>query len=136
MGFISSLLGGAAAEPIKAVGNIVDSLFTSDDERLSHKEVMARIAQNPQIAAQEIAKVQASSRSTFVAGARPFVVWVCGMGLGYAWVIRPMIQDLATYMGKVIVWTPMQTDNMTDLVIAILGLGALRTVEKLQNKAK
>ena len=38
MNFLDTLFGQAVASPIKAVGNILDKLFTSDEERLD-KEV-------------------------------------------------------------------------------------------------
>lgn len=134
MSFLSTIFGSAAAAPIEAIGNIIDATFTSDDERLTHEEIKMRIAQQPARAAQEIGRVQAQHRSTFVAGGRPFIVWVCGTGLAYAWVVRPLVTDLSRFLGVTVEWMPMKTDNMIDLVIAILGLGALRTVEKINGK--
>jgi hypothetical protein len=40
-------LGQALANPISAFGNLLDKLFTSDDERLDKQAVLARIAQMP-----------------------------------------------------------------------------------------
>lgn len=136
MNFIKNLFSKAAAEPIEAVGNVLDGLFTSDDERLTHEEVRIRLAQRPSLAQSEINKVQAQHRSIFVAGGRPFIMWVCGAGLGYVWVIRPIIMDIATALEKTVQFAPMDTANMIDLVIALLGLGALRTVEKMNGRTK
>ena len=48
MGLFSKILGGEKlSKPIEAVGNIVDELFTSKDEKLTHEEVKLRILQIP-----------------------------------------------------------------------------------------
>lgn len=131
MGFLSAIFGGAAAAPIEAIGNVFDGLFTSDEERLDKKIMMERLRQNPGLAQTEINKVEAAHRSIFVAGGRPFMIWVCGFGLAYAFIINPTIQWITGVPGP-----QLPTSVMMDLVIGILGLGALRTVEKLAGKTK
>jgi len=132
MGFLSKLFSSAAAEPINAVGNVLDNLFTSDDERLSHEEVKQRLAQKPALVQAEIMKVQAQHRSTFVAGARPFLMWVCGVGFLFAFVINPLLQWLIPEVGA----PQLPLGVMMELTLAMLGLAGLRTVEKLNNVAK
>lgn len=136
MGIMSKLFGGGVVEPITAVGNILDDLIESPEEKAATDIIKKKIAQRPQMVQAQINQVQASHRSTFVAGARPFIIWVCGFGLGYAWVVRPIIIDICTALGIDVTFSVMETQNMIDLVIAILGLGAMRMVEKLGNKTK
>ena len=133
MSIWSWLSGGkAVAEPIQAVGNVLDALFTSDDERLDKALIKQRLAQQPALAQAEITKVQAQHRSTFVAGARPFILWVCGLGFLFAFVINPIIEWLAPEVGAPVL--PLEV--MMELTLAMLGLAGLRTVEKLQGKTK
>ena len=132
MNWFTSLFASTAAEPINAIGNVVDSLFTSDDERLSHEEVKLRLLQKPQLAQAEINKVQAGSRSSFVAGARPAIMWVCALGLLTAFVINPYIEFFSD-SGK-LVNVPLEA--MMELTLAMLGLATLRTVEKLNGASK
>ena len=87
MGLLATIFGGGVAEPIKAVGNIIDNVFTSKDEVLTHEEVLLRIAQRPGLVNQEINKVEAQHRSRFVAGWRPFIGWVCGSALAYNYLL-------------------------------------------------
>ena len=47
----------AAAEPIEAVGRVLDGLFTSDKERLSKTAALARVAQQPALVQAEINKI-------------------------------------------------------------------------------
>ena len=133
MNLVSWLSGGrAVAEPIEAVGNVLDALFTSDDERLDKELIKQRLAQQPALAQAEITKVQAQHRSTFVAGARPFILWVCGFGFLFSFVINPVIQWIHPEAGSPIL--PLEV--MMELTLAMLGLAGLRTIEKLQGKSK
>lgn len=132
MSWFSKLFSIGASEPINAVGNVLDNLFTSDEERLTLEIVKQRLAQKPALAQAEIMKVQAMHRSTFVAGARPFLMWVCGLGFLFAFVINPVLQWLMPEVG-----TPeLPLDAMMELTLAMLGLATLRTVEKIKGVAK
>jgi hypothetical protein len=131
MGFLSNLFGGGAASSVDAVGNALDGLFTSDEERAHAEAVMEKLRQAPGALQVELNKVEAQHRSIFVAGWRPFIGWICGAGLGYAFLINPVIQWATGESGPAI-----PVDIMTELVVAMLGLGALRTVEKLSGRAK
>jgi hypothetical protein len=134
MGILSSLLGGggAVAQPIEAIGNIIDSVFTSDEERAQGDLLKQKLALKPSLMQAEINKVQAGHRSTFVAGARPFLMWVCGFGLLFAFVLNPIIEWIAPLRGS----PELPLEAMMELTIAMLGLAGLRTVEKLKGVAK
>ena len=133
MGWFSALVGGgeAAAKPITAVGNVLDALFTSKDEKLTHEEVRIRLAQQPDLAQIELNKVEAAHRNMFVAGWRPFIGWVCGLGLVNMFLVNPWIQWIAARAGP-----NLPKDIILELVLALLGLGALRTLEKIKGRAK
>jgi len=115
--------GDAIASPITAVGNVLDSLFTSDEEREQAKAVMA--------------KLEAQHKSTFVAGWRPALGWVCALGLAFVFVINPVIQWSSCLFGAACIAGPeMPLEAMMTLVVSLLGLGGLRTVEKIKGVTK
>lgn len=124
--------GGGIKEPVEAVGSVLDSLFTSKEEELNLEIVKERLAQKPAMIQAEINKVQAGHRSMFVAGARPFLMWVCGVGFAYAFLIAPTLEFFLPNTEKI----EIPTDIMLELTLAMLGLSSLRTVEKLANKSK
>lgn len=130
MGFLSKLIGGSVAEPIEAIGSVAESIFGSKDRKLTHAEFMAELAMKPSLAQAAINTVEAGHRSLFVAGWRPALGWVCALGLAYAFLVAPTLE----------IWTvepiKVPSDIMLELVLGMLGLGALRTVEKLAGKAK
>ena len=67
--------GSAIAQPVEAVGNVLDKLFTSKDEKLTHEEVRMRLMMKPDIAQVELNKIEAQSRHWFTAAWRPFIGW-------------------------------------------------------------
>ncbi len=132
MSFWSLFTGGqAVATPVNAVGNVLDQLFTSDEERETLELAKQRLAQQPQIAQVELNKVEAQHRSMFVAGWRPFIGWVCGVGLAFMFLINPILQWLSSKEGP-----DLPEDIILELVLALLGLGALRTYEKMKGRSK
>jgi hypothetical protein len=134
MGLLAKIFGGnasAAVDGVTAVGTVLDNLFTSKDEKLTHEEVRIRLAQQPDMAQTEVNKVEAAHRSIFVAGWRPFIGWVCGIGLINMFLFNPWLQWISGEAG------PNLPENVImELVFALLGLGTLRTIEKIQGRAK
>lgn len=118
-------------EPIAAVGQIIDRLYTSDEEKLDKALLKMRLAQEPYLAQAEINKIEAQHRTIFVAGWRPFIGWVCGVGLAYTFLLNPLLQWLTGSTGP-----QLQTDVLSTLTISLLGLGGLRTVEKITGRSK
>lgn len=132
MSWFANLFTSSTAEPIEAVGNVIDKLFTSDEERAIAEQVKLKILQQPALVQAEISKVQAQHRSTFVAGARPFMMWVCGFGFMFAFIVNPILQWIMPEHG-----TPeLAIDVMMELTIAMLGLSGLRTYEKIKGASK
>lgn len=133
MGILSKLFGSSdAIAGVTAVGNVLDNLFTSKDEKLTHEEVRMRLAMQPDMAQVELSKIEAQHRSIFVAGWRPWIGWVCGIGVLNMVLINPWIQWITGAAGPEL---PHQT--IMQLTLGMLGLlGTMRTVEKLKGKAK
>lgn len=127
----------ATATPITAIGNVLDNLFTSTEEKLTKEEAIKRLTQKPQMAQTEINKIEAQHRSLFVAGWRPFIGWVCGFNLLYLVFLRDFISSLLIFF-KIDFVMPQAigVDLSSELVFALLGLGGLRTFEKLTGKTK
>jgi hypothetical protein len=131
MGWLSKIVGGSITETAKGVADVVDKFIQTPDEEAAFKTVMARMAQEPGLAQIELNKVSAAHRTVFVAGARPFILWVCGCGLAFSFLVNPVIQWITEDPGP-----DLPLEMMIDLVIGMLGLAGLRTVEKLTGVAK
>ena len=97
------------------------------------KLLEAATAQAGQQAA--INQVEAAHQSIFVSGWRPFIGWVCGAGLAWAFVVGPMLGWLLPATGVVAALPVLQMEYLLELVVAMLGLGALRSFEKMKGVA-
>lgn len=131
MGILQKIIGNAGTGAIESIGGVMGKVFENKQEKLSHEEVMARLAQNPQSWQAEINKLEAQHRSIFVAGWRPFIGWVCGSGLAFVFLFNPIIQWTTGKDGP-----QMATEALMTLVVSLLGLAGYRTVEKLQGRSK
>ncbi|MEM6683545.1 MAG: 3TM-type holin [Pseudomonadota bacterium] len=136
MGLLATLFGKPATTAVSALGNAFDQLFTSDEERAQAQIVLTKIAQRPHILQAEINKIEAAHRSIFVAGWRPFIGWVCGLGILWAFIGHPVFEWVITLRNLDMAPPDINTDNLLELVLAMLGLGALRTAEKLTGRSK
>ena len=131
MSILNWLGGKSIAEPIDAIGNAVDKIFTSEDERMEAQAVIDQIRLQPSILNAELNKVEAQHRSIFVAGWRPAIGWICALGIGFAFIGNPLLQR---FVGGEPVAVPL--DMILELVLAMLGMAGLRTVEKLRGSTK
>lgn len=81
----------------------------------------------------KINEIEAQHRTVFVAGWRPFIGWVCGIALAYNFVIR----DLFVWALQPETVPPaLQMEQLMTVLLGMLGLGGLRTYEKLKDKVK
>lgn len=131
MGLFDKLIGGAAVSAVQGVANVVDQFVETDDEKRAWEQVKAKMAQEPQLAQIELNKVEASHRTMWVAGWRPAIGWICATGLAFIFIVNPVIQWLSDKAGP-----ELPIEALFSLVLGMLGLGGLRTYEKLSGKTK
>ena len=71
----------------------------------------------------EVNKVEAAHKNMFVAGWRPAIGWICGFALMYSTILSPILGIWFTV-------PPVDSSLLTTVLMGMLGLGAMRTVEK------
>ena len=84
----------------------------------------------------EINKIEASSSSVFVSGWRPAVGWTGALGYAYEFLIRPIGNGIMVSLGAPPAFPGIEVEALTSLLFGLLGLGTLRTVEKINNVAR
>jgi len=84
----------------------------------------------------EINKVEASSTSLFVSGWRPAVAWVCVLGMASNFVLIPMANFALAILESDITVPLIDTSTMMPVLMGMLGLGAMRTVEKINKVSR
>jgi len=88
----------------------------------------------------DVNKVEAAHKSIFVAGWRPFIGWVCGMGIFWSFLGAPMAEWMVVFFkpeNLALAELPkIQVGQLMQLVLAMLGMGGLRTFEKMKGVAR
>lgn len=84
------------------------------------------------VAAQiDVDKQEASSENVFVAGWRPFIGWVCGVGLACQFIVGPLFMWAATLLKHPTPFPTLDLGTLMTLLLGMLGLGGMRTYEKI-----
>jgi hypothetical protein len=84
----------------------------------------------------EVNKVEAAHRSLFVAGWRPMIGWVCAFAVAYQYIFTPFVSWGAAVFALPMPPLPGLDDNLWQLTMGLLGMGALRSFEKIKGVAK
>ena len=83
----------------------------------------------------DINAVEAANTNLFVSGWRPFIGWVCGIALAYQYVAAPLLMWIASSLHIALSAPPKLDGTLWELVFALLGMGGLRTFEKVKGVA-
>lgn len=132
-----------ALDPISALfevgSKVLDRVLPDPAQQAAAKLELLKLQQNGELAQisgqMEINKVEAASSSLFVSGWRPSVGWVCSAGFAVQFIIGPLAEWGSALAGHPVKFPQMDTGTMMPLLLGMLGLGGLRTAEKLADKA-
>jgi len=133
---IGKLVGSGAGEFVSKIADIIDKFVETEEEKKAAEVLLMKIQQEPDKWQAEINKIEAAHRTIFVAGWRPFIGWVCGVGLGMNFIIFPLIEWIAKFIELPVTRPDIDTGSLITLVISLLGLSATRTYEKMKGVAK
>lgn len=116
--------------------DIADKIFPDKiaQEKARAEFLLKATELDNQIAASQIDvnKTEAASENLFVAGWRPFIGWVCGSAFAYHMILQPLITYVYAIRGVVIDLPVFDASLLNATLMGLLGLGTLRTVEKVQ----
>jgi hypothetical protein len=126
--------------PVLEIGKqLIDRFFPDPAEKAKAELDMMVLLQTQDLqrvlAQLEVNAKEAASPSVLVAGWRPFVGWCCGAGFLWATIGQPVFSWVAVAKG----WpAPPQIDTEVLLYVlgGMLGLGGLRSVEKIKGATK
>lgn len=84
----------------------------------------------------DVDKIEAANPNLFIAGWRPFVGWICGVGLGMSAIVGPIFTWATALAGHPTPF-PIPNDPLLQSTLAgMLGLGHVtRTLEKIKGVA-
>ena len=63
-------------------------------------------------------------------------MWICAFGLAWQFVLSPLLSWTALMFDPTFVLPEIQTEGLISLVLALLGLGGMRSLEKTKGVAR
>jgi len=128
---------------IPMLGNLMDRLFPDPKAAAEAKLEVMRLAQSGELAQLnadlqlatgqiDVNKVEAANASLFVAGWRPAIGWICGAAFAFKFIGGPAAFVLSQWLGHPITLPVFDFTEMSTILLGMLGLGGLRTVEKVK----
>ena len=130
-------------DPVTALlevgGKVIDRIWPDPAQAAQAKFELFKMQQSgdlAQMAGQmQTNSEEAKSPSLFVSGWRPFIGWVCGVSCAWNWVGIGLASTLCELLGKNITLSPASLTDMLPILMGMLGLGAYRTIEKINGVA-
>ncbi len=120
----------------KLVDLIPDKNARAKAKEEFEKELLLAVTHASQ-AQTRINEIEAGHSSIFVAGWRPFIGWVCGIGLLWAFILQPIfVWSIVAFDLGVTTVPQINSDALYQLVLAMLGMGGLRTFEKMKGVSR
>ena len=118
---------------IGPVAGLLDKFIEDKDQKadLAHQiaTMSERHAQELAKGQLEVNKIEAASKSLFVAGWRPAVGWSCCFALVYSTIFSPILSIWFTV-------PPVDSSLLTTVLMGMLGLGAMRSAEKIKKVSR
>ena len=136
MGIIGTLFGGGAGGAIQAVTKVIDEIHTSDEERLNARNTIMKIEAELKKRQLDINLADAQSKAGGVSGMiqriwRPLIGFSCALAIFWEYVLKQFLMFfLATFKVETMPLPELDMGTLMPLVMALLGMGALRTYEK------
>lgn len=130
-------------EIAKTIGDTIDDMHYSGEEKADMKMKFAKIVADANLAQMEVNKQEAKNGQLFVSGWRPSVGWTCAAALAWTFVLSPVLQSIVYYIGQ---FSDIDIDmsglpvfdlaTLMPVLLGMLGLGGLRTYEKVNSVAR
>lgn len=118
---------------------LIDKLIPDPKQKAEALQKLQELQQSGDLAViagqNKINEIEAASSSAFNSGWRPAVGWTCSGALALQLVLLPLLSWVAELLGHPVHPPVLNTELLTTLLVGMLGLGGLRTVEKLQGVA-
>lgn len=132
---------------LKAIFDGIDALTTSDEEKMALKNEALKQSQQGDLQAWGIQagllqaqiavnQAEAGSGNFFAAGWRPSIGWTCSIALLFQFVVSPIGQWVFALLGHPVPAPPNLDDMLWELMFGMLGIGALRSYDKLKGTSK
>lgn len=124
--------------------DLVGSYFPSAEAKAKAQMALLELAQKGELAHLsaefelakgqiDVNKAEATNEHLFVSGWRPAIGWVCGLAFATQFVVGPLITYVMVgFFDQDVTFPKMDFGEMLPILLGMLGLGAMRTSEKIK----
>ena len=137
---LSKILGGGSL--VETVGKVIDSVHTSEEEKLAAKTKLKEIEAELSKKQMDINLADAKSQATGIGGImqrswRPLIGMSCALAIAWEFVIKQfLVFVLAAFSVQHNPLPELDTSTLFPLVTALLGMAGLRSFEKSKKITK
>jgi hypothetical protein len=125
-------IGDAVAAGLKVLDKFVpDPAAKAQAEAELRTALMAWDAQQT-----KVNEVEAANTNLFVSGWRPALGWTCAFAFAFIYILGPIVAWIAMLTGSTIPLPKFDAESLISLTLGMLGLGGLRTFEKIKGVTK
>ena len=110
---------------LSLIGSLIGPVSALLDKAIPDKDLKEKLAH-------EINKTEAAHPSLFVSGWRPATGWVCVFGMAFNFILTPFTNMALELSGSSVVVPMIDMEMLLPVLLGMLGLGAMRTVEKIK----
>jgi hypothetical protein len=136
-GWLEQLISGGATGIMTGAGQLAKDIrvaITGIDpiKQAEIEQKLVEMENAAMLAQVDVNKVEAASPSKFVSWWRPAIGWVCGLALMMNYLGLPIAQWIVSLTGSTVSLFKVDMSELYPLLIGLLGLGGLRTWEKIK----
>lgn len=121
-------IGDAVAAGLK----VIDKFIPDPEAKVKAEKELRESLQSWDKMQADVNLEEAKHDSLFVAGWRPALGWTCAFAFAFIYVLGPLITWLSTMAGNPIPLPSFNIEALMGLTLGMLGLGGLRTFEKVK----
>tara|TARA_R100000773_G_C4194827_1_gene99393 strand:- start:421 stop:789 length:369 start_codon:yes stop_codon:yes gene_type:complete len=119
---------------LSVVGSLIEKVVDKVDDFTLDKAEKAQLMQEINKAQLEVNKVEAGQGGLLVRW-RPFLGWVLSLAFAYHFVVQPFLLFAFAAAGINVQLPEFDMTTMTTVLMGMLGLGGLRSYEKVKGRA-
>jgi len=132
-------------DPVSAiiglVSTVLNKVWGNKDDQLKRQfilELQEKLGELDLAKAQVAVNAEeAKHESLWVSGARPFIMWVCGCSFAWQFLVQPIVTYVVVITGYPAPVLPVfDFYALNTILMGLLGLGALRSYEKVKGVNK
>jgi len=124
-----------ALDPVTAVVDLVTAVIGKFPDPAMKAQALLQLEQIK--ASEDLAQLaadqeEAKNENIFISGWRPFIGWTCGAAFAYHFIVQPFLTYILAVFGYKFLLPVFDMSTLSTVLMGMLGLGSLRTVERIQ----